>query len=187
MFQGGFSAYALPGSDHVLTCEVGGFTLTARLEDDHGDPPWEREDGHGPVSDWTSRPKRPGEWVLCSDRFSHRYYDAQAATEQAKAESWGPRDVYTWATLAERAAIAVREDFEVLRAWCNDEWFYVGVVVSVSRNGIVLDDHAASLWGTECNYPFSDNSYLTEVANDLIPEALDAAQTALTHMLERLK
>lgn len=186
MFRDGFYSYTFPG-DAPITCEVGGFTLTARLEEDHGDPPWEREDGHGPVSEWTSRPKRPGEWVLDADGRHRRYYDAQAAIKQAKAECWGPRDVYTWATPAERAAIAVRDDFEALKAWCDDEWSYVGVVISVSRNGVLLDDHAASLWGIECNYPFSDNSHLTEVANELIPEALASAKAARARMLEILK
>jgi len=39
-----------------------------------------------------------------------------------------------------------------------------------------MDDHAASLWGIEANYPDSDNAYLTEVANGLLPEALEAAK-----------
>ena len=29
-------------------------------------------------------------------------------------------------------------------------------------------------WGIEANYPDSDNAYLTDVANELLPEALDA-------------
>jgi hypothetical protein len=33
----------------------------------------------------------------------------------------------------------------------------------------VLASHAASLWGIEANYPGADNSYLTEVANELLP------------------
>jgi hypothetical protein len=39
------------------------FSLVVAL-DDLNDPPWERADGHGPVSDWTRREKRPGERVL---------------------------------------------------------------------------------------------------------------------------
>lgn len=30
--------------------------------------PWEEDEGHGPVSDWTTRDKKPGELVLASDR-----------------------------------------------------------------------------------------------------------------------
>ena len=70
----------------------------------------------------------------------------------------------------------------VMDAWEADEWFYCGIVVRVSRAGITLDDHAASLWGIEANYPDSDNAYLTEVARELVPEALDAARVALTSL-----
>jgi hypothetical protein len=64
-------------------------------------------------------------------------------------------------------------------AWLADEWHYCGVVLSVERNGVMLDQHAASLWGVECNYPVGDNSYLLEVANELLPEALDGAREVL--------
>ena len=67
----------------------------------------------------------------------------------------------------------------VMDAWEADEWFYCGIVVRVSRTGVTLDDHAASLWGIEANYPGSDNAYLAEVARELVPEALDAARLAL--------
>lgn len=67
----------------------------------------------------------------------------------------------------------------VMQAWKNNEWFYCGVVLSVTKNGILLDNHAASLWGIECNYPGSDNSYLTEVANELLDEAISSAKRTL--------
>ena len=63
----------------------------------------------------------------------------------------------------------------VMAAWKNDEWFYCGVILSVVIEGITLDRFAASLWGIEANYPDSDNAYLTEVANELLSEAIDAA------------
>ncbi len=64
----------------------------------------------------------------------------------------------------------------VMAAWKNDEWYYCGVILSVAIDGITLDDHAASLWGIEANYPDSDNAYLSEIANELLPEALKAAK-----------
>jgi len=63
-------------------------------------------------------------------------------------------------------------------AWEADEWFYCGVVVSVSKAGIEFPG-VASLWGIECNYPEGDNSYLTEVANELLSEALDVGRQAI--------
>lgn len=64
------------------------------------------------------------------------------------------------------------------QAWFTDEWFYCGIVLSVTKNGIVLDDHATSVWGMECNYPDSDNSHLNEAVNELLSEAIDVGQNA---------
>ncbi|HAQ76231.1 MAG TPA: hypothetical protein DCR96_07040 [Hyphomonas sp.] len=64
----------------------------------------------------------------------------------------------------------------IMGAWRKDDWFYCGVVLSVSFAEIKLLDCAASLWGVEANYPDTDNSYLTETANELLAEALDAAR-----------
>ncbi|MFC2950799.1 hypothetical protein ACFOOP_02600 [Marinicaulis aureus] len=82
----------------------------------------------------------------------------------------------------QRLAESRAEAEAIMAAWRNDEWFYCGVVLSVSREGVTLAGHAASLWGVEANYPGSDNSYLTEVANELLPEALDAARAALARL-----
>lgn len=71
----------------------------------------------------------------------------------------------------------------ILEAWRNDEWFYCGVSLTVERAGVELTgefDHA--LWGIECNYPGSDNSYLSGVANELLSEALDAAREKLSEL-----
>ena len=56
-------------------------------------------------------------------------------------------------------------------AWYNNQWEYVGIVLSVWADDICIDSHVSSLWGIECNYPNSDNSYLSEVANDLLSES----------------
>lgn len=62
-----------------------------------------------------------------------------------------------------------------IQRWKNDEWFYGGLVVSVSLNGVELSDHAASLWGIDCNFG-NDNSYLAEVAQELQAEAIETAR-----------
>lgn len=72
--------------------------------------------------------------------------------------------------------IAARE------AWKRDEWNYCGIVLSVTKNGVPITDNAAAIWGLECNYPGSDNSYLAEVANDLLPEAIETAKTELARI-----
>ena len=64
----------------------------------------------------------------------------------------------------------------IMTAWEAGDWFYCGVVLSVECDGVMIEEHAASLWGVEANYPDTDNSYLRQVANDLLPEALAAAR-----------
>lgn len=69
-------------------------------------------------------------------------------------------------------------------AWMRDEWFYGSVVVGAYLGEFCLDSCAASLSGIECNYPGSDNSYLTEEANGLLPDALDMARAKVGRFLE---
>ena len=60
----------------------------------------------------------------------------------------------------------------VMDAWRRGDWFYCGIVLSVSLDGVILDEHAISLWGVETNYPGSDNANLTDVADNLLPDAI---------------
>lgn len=75
---------------------------------------------------------------------------------------------------------------EDVQRWKNDEWFYVGVVLSVSRNGVELSDHAASLWGIDCNFSNTSNAYLSEVAQELEAEALETARAEMARIREAL-
>lgn len=103
--------------------------VVAIADDDTTGEPWKEHDGHGPVSDWTSRPKRPGERVLHTDGGSYRYYDVAEATKIAKRDSWGP--MLEGMTADQSIALAVDADFNNLQRWCNDEWRWVGVVVAI--------------------------------------------------------
>jgi hypothetical protein len=144
-----------------------GIELIARIvSDDEQDAPWDRECGHGPVSDWTTRAKQPGERILNSDGRSRRYYDFAEAVKIAKRDGWDAPP-YGEGTKGQRAARAAEADFKRLRDWCNDHWSYVGVVVSVELDGEEIDSHAASLWGIESDC----RDYLREVAGELFDEA----------------
>jgi len=70
----------------------------------------------------------------------------------------------------------------IMAGWRRGDWFYCGVVLSVSLDGVELAPHAASLFGVEANYPETDNSYLTDVAANLLPEALAAAREVLARL-----
>lgn len=160
------------------TIEQDGFTITARIEQDDFDatPPWVREDGHGEVSEWTYRDKKAGELTLTSERGSHRYYDFKSAVKLARRCGWGIANPPEGATKRQIAALAAREDFERLRRWCNDDWSYVGVVVTVSAKGVELG--FASLWGIESDA----GDYLVEVANELLPEAMEEARKRIAEI-----
>lgn len=161
------------------TLELNG--LSFRVEHKHDestDAPWDMADGHGPVSDWRLLDtKRAGERVLCKDRGQRaRFYDYEEAMKIAKRDGWGLSDeekaklaskLGREPTKGEIAARAVEKDFEFLRAWCNDEWHYIGVVVTLlDIDGDPIEEQSASLWGIESNA----GAYLDEVAKELAEE-----------------
>lgn len=74
-----------------------------------------------------------------------------------------------------------------VQRWKSDEWFYVGVVLSVYRNGVELSDHAASLWGIDCNFSDKSNAYISEAAQELEGEALQVAKDELTRIRKALE
>lgn len=65
----------------------------------------------------------------------------------------------------------------VMDAWERNEWWYCGIIVTVFKGGIELAH--ADLWGIEANYPGSDNAYLSDVADELLNEALDEARAKI--------
>ena len=141
------------------------------------DPPWEQDDGHGPVSDWTNRDKQPGERVLNTDHGSKRYYAFAEACRIARRDGWG---VNGGKRLGESdrayAARAAEADYERLRRWCNDDWSYVGVVLiplcPCCNEG--KPDYGHALWGVESDC----DDYLETVAGELADDYLyDASVT----------
>jgi hypothetical protein len=163
------------------TFERHGRTFKVELPyDDDRDAPWDREDGHGPVSDWrrvdscTGRPtKAPGERVIYRDGRDYRTYDFAAALRMAAADGWGLSDEDR-AKLAQRLGRdptkrevqvqAVEQDYQRLQAWCCDEWGYVGVVVADTATG-----DRESLWGIESDC----EDYIVEVAHEMADEIAD--------------
>lgn len=67
-----------------------------------------------------------------------------------------------------------------MKAWRNDEWWYAGVAVRIwVGNTPLTDEFAHVMWGNECNRPGTDNSHLLEVANELLPAALEDARNRI--------
>ena len=86
----------------------------------------------------------------------------------------------------ERFAKAQAEAEAIMEAWHKDDWFYCGIVLSVSLDGVILDEHVISLWGVEANYPGSDNAHLTDVADDLLPDAIVIGRRAAQRLCATL-
>jgi hypothetical protein len=158
--------------------------------DENTGAPWDMDEGHGPVSDWSTRDKRPGEWILNSYRGAHRFYDAAEAARIAERDGWGlGTDEITGLvarlkkadaselTRGEIIAEAVRRDFDFLRGWCNDEWSYIGFTAELMHereNGVfeVVQKLNASCWGFEDTR--GGRSYmLEEAAGEATREALE--------------
>jgi len=139
----------------MKTIDRDGYNIRIEIRDDSDmGPPWEEHDGHGIVSGWTSRDKRPGERVLCSDRLK-RYYDFAATLLVAKRDGWGlsVNDIEKLGvrlgrtpTAREVLAESVERDFAYLKGWCDDSWHWVGYVTTITApDGAELPQD--SCWG----------------------------------------
>jgi hypothetical protein len=141
--------------------------------DDCASAPWEDSDGHGPVSDWERRNKRPGEMILNSDRHAKRFYDYQESCRIALRDGWGHGNDIPGETKRQKAARAALANFEYLRGWCTDEWHYVCVQVTL------LDDNGEETTISECVGMVENlNDYHVTMAHELIEGILQGYGTA---------
>ena len=69
-----------------------------------------------------------------------------------------------------------------IKDWENDKWSFVGIVLSVHKDGVTLDDCAASLWGIDCNYNARSNLYFAQVCKELESEALSVGNEVLAKL-----
>ncbi len=151
------------------TMEYKGHLFTIEVDyDEFQEPPWSCCDGHGPVSDWTTRDKKPSEVVLSAVGRAKLYYDFSRAMKMAKEDGWDVAP-YGQGTRGERAERAVRADVKYLRDYIN--WVWVYVTLSVTMQG---SDDYTTVGGVE--YDYSENGYwMTEVhlmADELIASKL---------------
>lgn len=124
------------------------FAVTVSDDHDHGSP-WDNEDGHGPVTGWTTRNKRPDELVLNTDRGQKRFYNFKEACAIALRDGWGCEGLDGTETKRQKAAKAAIADFEYLRSWCANEWNYVGVEVTLLDSEGNQTEVSDSIYGIE--------------------------------------
>ena len=99
------------------------FIIVNELDDEF--TPWEYCDNEaGLVSDWKRRDKKPGELILNTDGKFKRFFDYQAACKYALKYQWGSRDALPCDTKKQIASKAALNLFNYLRSWCDDEWKY---------------------------------------------------------------
>lgn len=154
------------------TRHIDGYKVTVSCyQDTDMGPPWKEHDGHGPVSEWRcSGSKSPGERELYNDGRSSLFYDWREAVVIARRDGWGLRDEDKAAlarklgkpveslTRGEIIDAAVLRDFERLRAWCNNEWFWVGYMTTiVAPDGEEIDGD--SVWGWDSEDAMMDDAW----------------------------
>ena len=157
------------------TMEYKGYLFNIEVDyDEFEGPPWLHCDGHGPVSDWTTRDKKPSEVVLSSIGGANLYYDFSKAMKKAKEELWDAAP-YGQGTRGERAERAVRADIKYLRDYIDNVWVYVTLSVTLRGSG-----YTTFLGGVEHDY--SENGHwMTEVhlmADELIANKLADSRAA---------
>lgn len=125
------------------TEEYQGHTITIEwYYDCDCEPPWEHEDGHGSVRDSRSRDKAPGEKELWYDHGTYWFYDYAGAIKLAKKDGWDAPP-YKTGTKGQQAQRAVDSDFDYLRRYLTQDWWWCGYVLKV--DGQEID----SCWGID--------------------------------------
>ena len=125
-------------------------------------PPWEEHDGHGAVSEWTTRSKRPGERIIAAHHNSRQFYDYDGAIKKAKAEGWSVANSEGM-TPAQIATAAVEADFKYLKSYIDGVWAWA-VVRTTAPNG-----DSNCLGGIQSN----DQEYINQCGIDLAVEMHD--------------
>ncbi len=175
------------------------FRINYPRDDDH-EAPWDDGDGRGIVSEPTIRNKRPGERVLSKDHHhNRRYFDWAGTMAKAKEEGWGLGEKKLAAleaklgkppTRGQITEAAVQSEFDHFRKWLNDDWVYIGIVVTHIPPGdsdeFIADDYEHAVWGFESDDPglFEETNGIIEMILDELKEAkvkaeAEAAQAAL--------
>jgi hypothetical protein len=166
------------------TFEYEGHTYMLELSYDNTmRAPWVEYDVHGPVSNWTDiKTKRPGQMILAPPEGQYvRLYDFEEATKIAKRDRWGLGDralerlrleLGREPTRKQIVRQAVFNDFEYLRAWCNDEWHWVILRVYDRTTGV-----EELMGGMESNDEDGIKPYARELAEEIYPRVVAALLT----------
>jgi hypothetical protein len=135
-------------------------------QDQHMGEPWNEHDGHGIVSEWTTRNKSAGELILHQDGRSKLFYDFAETMKIAKRDGWGlsperlsklEKRLGRKPTTGQIVADAVSRDFEHLRQWCNGDWCWFGYTTEINT------PDGETITGDSC-WGFDDEKYMLDEA-----------------------
>lgn len=154
--------------------------------------PWKENDGHGPVSDWTTRDKKAGEMVLNTAGGFKMFYDFQEAVKIARRDGRGCKELTGTEKPGEKAAKAALSDFNYLKDWCKDNWWYAWLrVVMIDSEGNEVEEYSDSLGGIEDGYSQEFQEYWRQEAQSIaenLEERFEADESkALTAELHGIK
>lgn len=158
---------------YFINVEGHEFTVNIDFDDATG-APWEESDGHGIVREGRAHAgyriegKRPGERVLHREGSSVWFYDEQQTTKKALKEGWSTTYIASPDGMTRRqlAALAVEEDFQYLRGWLKNDWYWC-VVQVVAVHDV---NYHASLGGVESRSRAYIRQVATDLAGDLVRE-----------------
>lgn len=175
---------------HDETFEYRGYTFKVEISrDDDMGAPWEEHDGHGTVSKWRhsdkiGADKAPGERVLHRDRNSYRLYDFAGAVALAKKDGWGCQHSYSYnlgarvfvsghRTAGELAQCAAETDFDRLRRWCQDDWYWCTILVRLIEFDEDDNETETDEYETLSGIESDAGAYFDDVARELADQIID--------------
>jgi hypothetical protein len=169
-------------TDSPNVFERGGVWVRVKLEyDTDGGPPWEDGD-EGKMRDvdrYAEHPaQRNGDEYLIGDGRGGQMIWTPPKEMRVLTHAYYLRDFHGYAMqpAMEEARRRVEERRRWLERWCQDDWCYAGLVVSIyeteedaagDENEIAMD----SLWGID--HDRDNDEYLQETANDMVSNLVD--------------
>jgi hypothetical protein len=188
---------------NILDKTVGydnGFSIQVDVtQDEFMGEPWKEHDGHGIVRKSRSEHKNPGERVLVPGYF----YDIQESIKIAKRDDWGCEHgihtvnhsdgTYSYSTThktkGERAACAVQQDFDYCQGYVNDNWTWVGVIVTLcytDEEGDMEELGSDSIGGIDGCESKAQRDYCNEEARRMAANLLSKRREYASHIADAL-
>jgi len=107
--------------------------------------------------------------------YDRLWYDVLRTLQKAEAEGWGMDAAWhaehPGATPAEIRMAAVEKDFAYLQGWYDDDWCYVGVVVTLldaEEDGDDAEIDETSCWRFESTDTEGQNEYVRDAVEELL-------------------